>query len=88
MAQETVYELVKRMRKEHRLSHFIGPDVYRMLEELAADGYLTEADTLIRAISLLYTLDAAVFSQPGRRLATLDENGQVVEEFKNPRVTD
>ena len=88
MAEENVYELVKRMRKENRLSHFIGPDAYRMLEELANNGYMTEADTLIRAIHLLHTLDASVFSQPGRRLAALDEKGQVVEKFKSPRVAD
>jgi hypothetical protein len=88
MAEENVYELVKRMRKENRLSHFIGPDVYRMLEELAADGYMTEADALIRAISLLHTLDAAVF-KPGRRLIATDrEGGGTVEEFKSPRITD
>jgi len=86
MAEENIYELVKRMRKENRLSHFIGPDCYRMLEALASDGYMTEADALMRAIKLLYDLDAAVFSQPGRRLAALDETGQVIEEFKKPRI--
>jgi hypothetical protein len=40
----------------------------------------------MRAIKLLYDLDAAVFSQPGRRLAALDETGQVIEEFKKPRI--